>query len=92
MSALLPTTTTSLVPTPTPAVSPAENKGDYYRGMYDLCLVFEKDSAAPKEQMFEKCRDLVRLAIDHQWFETPSQGWEWPLPIKLPSNLDQLAN
>jgi hypothetical protein len=77
--------------TPLPAGGTEENQREYYRGMFDICVASGRNGLAPKEQILENCRNLVRLAIEQEWFETPSNEWLWPLPEEWSNNFEQMS-
>lgn len=56
-----------------------QSRIEYYRGVFDIC-VFSGSGAGSPEEVFMVCREVVRSAVEQNWFEIPSREWRWPLP------------
>jgi hypothetical protein len=69
------------------ALETQENRIEYYRGIFDVCVFSGRNEAAP-EKVFIACHEVVRRAVTQNWFEMPSREWKWPLPA-MPSKLEQ---
>ena len=56
------------------------NEGEYYRGIYDLCLYLGKKYTEHSEATLAKsCFTFVGEVVKNEWYESPSKGWHWPL-------------
>lgn len=87
----LATATVKPSPTPRPTTKPESNSKaetneiEYYRGIFDICVASGRRTSHSPDQVLEACREVVRRAMDQNWFETPSKGWKWPLPAGFSS-------
>lgn len=72
-------------PEPDSSVKSETNRIEYYRGIFDICIASGRNMNHSPDQVLKACREVVRRAMDHKWFETPSKGWKWPLPTSFSS-------
>ena len=72
-------------PKPEPSLNSGAGRSEYYRGIFDICIASGKRTSHPLDQVVQACQELVRRAMDENWFETPSKGWKWPFPASFSS-------
>ncbi len=54
--------------------------GEYYRGIYDVCIYFgAKEHPGQRVAVTRSCKELVRRLWLKRWHKEATQGWEWPL-------------
>ena len=62
----------------TPKVEPQTCEEDYYRGVYTLCMVLNAQAVKGGASSLVDCNKLVEEAIEKDWSDLESPGFEWP--------------
>ena len=71
---------TLTVPKLPPLVRGENAVGEYYRGIFDVCLYFgTREHPGQLKAVTRSCREMVRRLWLKRWDKDATQGWEWPL-------------
>jgi hypothetical protein len=69
---------------PLPVIEPERDpEQEYYRGMYDVCLMLTGDEAL--------CNDFADRAQETDWYGQPSPGWDALTPDPSPAGRGEAA-
>ena len=63
------------------STSPRDAEGEYYRGIYDICVQYGLRGNRRLATVSEACRGYVRRLVAKDWYKGRSPGWEWPMRV-----------
>ena len=71
---------TLIIPKSPVLVRGISSAGEYYRGIYDVCIYFgAKEHPGKRVAVTRSCKELVRRLWLKRWDKESTYGWEWPL-------------